>query len=223
MSAPLVSKLAPSPVTHKIHDVLRTEGQPLDAIFAPRSVAVIGATEKPGTVGRAILWNLITSPFGGSVFPVNPNRPHVLGIKSYAGIKDVPEAVDLALVITPAEPVPGVIRDCAERGVRAAIVISAGFKETGPAGVELERKVLYEARRGRMRVVGPTCFGVMAPPRGLNATFSHAIAHSGRVAFVSQSGALCAAVLDWSLSEQVGFSAFASIGYMLEVAWGHLI
>ena len=223
MAAPLVSKLAPSPVTHKVHDVLRTEGQPLDAIFAPRSVAVIGATEKPGTVGRAILWNLITSPFGGSVFPVNPNRPHVLGIKAYPGIKEVPERVDLAMVITPAETVPGVIRDCAERGVRAAIVISAGFKETGPAGVELERQVLYEAQRGRMRIVGPNCFGVMAPPRGLNATFSHAIAHSGRIAFVSQSGALCAAVLDWSLREQVGFSAFASIGSMLDVGWGDLI
>ncbi len=223
MTTSVVSKPRNTPVTHKIHDVLRTEEKPLDAIFAPRSVAVIGATEKAGTVGRAILWNLITSPFGGSVFPVNPNRPHVLGVKAYPGIKDVPEQVDLAMVITPAETVPGVIRDCAEQGVRAAIVISAGFKETGPAGAELEQKLLYEARRGRMRVVGPNCFGVMVPPRGMNATFSHAIAHSGRVAFVSQSGALCAAVLDWSLREQVGFSAFASIGSMLDVGWGDLI
>ncbi|MBZ5648384.1 MAG: bifunctional acetate--CoA ligase family protein/GNAT family N-acetyltransferase [Acidobacteriia bacterium] len=223
MATKIVAKPGASPVTHKVHDVLRTEEQPLDAIFAPRSVAVIGATEKAGTVGRAVLWNLITSPFGGSVFPVNPNRPHVLGIKSYPGIKDVPEAVDLAVVITPADTVPGVIRDCAERGVRAAIVISAGFKETGPAGAELERQVLYEARRGRMRIVGPNCYGVMVPPRGLNATFSHAVAHSGRIAFVSQSGALCAAVLDWSLREQVGFSAFASIGSMLDVGWGDLI
>src|SRR5512138_2937369 len=141
MATKIVSKQSSTPVTHKVHDVLRTEGKPLDAIFAPRSVAVIGATEKAGTVGRAILWNLITSPFGGSVFPVNPGRPHVLGIKSYASILDVPEPVDLAMVITPAQTVPGVIRDCAERGVRAAIVISAGFKETGPAGVELERQV----------------------------------------------------------------------------------
>ncbi len=223
MATRLVAKPGASPVTHKVHDVLRTEEQPLDALFAPRSVAVIGATEKAGTVGRAVLWNLITSPFGGSVFPVNPNRPHVLGIRSYPGIKEVPEPVDMAVVITPAETVPGVIRDCAERGVRAAIVISAGFRETGPAGADLEQKVLYEARRGRMRIVGPNCFGVMAPPRGLNATFSHAIAHPGRVAFVSQSGALCAAVLDWSLREQVGFSAFASIGSMLDVGWGDLI
>ena len=223
MATRLVAKPGGSPVTHKVHDVLRTEEQPLDALFAPRSVAVIGATEKPGTVGRAVLWNLITSPFGGSVFPVNPNRPHVLGIRSYPGIKGIPEPVDMAVIITPAETVPGVMRDCAERGVRAAIVISAGFKETGPAGAELEQKVLYEARRGRMRVVGPNCFGVMAPPRGLNATFSHAIAHPGRIAFVSQSGALCAAVLDWSLREQVGFSAFASIGSMLDVGWGDLI
>ena len=107
---------------------------PLDAIFAPRAVAVIGATEKPGSVGRAVLWNLISNPFGGTVYPVNPNRPNVLGIRAYPTIGAVPEPVDLAVVVTPAPTVPDVIGECVEAGVKGAIIISAGFKETGPRG-----------------------------------------------------------------------------------------
>ena len=113
---------------------------PLDAIFAPRAVAVIGATEKAGSVGRAILWNLISSPFGGTVYPVNPKRPNVLGIRTYPTIKAVPEPVDLAVVVTPAPTVPQVIGECVEAGVKGAIIISAGFKEVGPEGAELERQ-----------------------------------------------------------------------------------
>jgi acetyltransferase len=119
--------------------------------------------------------------------------------------------------------VPGIIHDCAEEGVKAAIVISAGFKEIGPAGIELERQTLIEARRGNMRIIGPNCLGVMSPLTGLNATFASAIARPGNVGFISQSGALCTAVLDWSLREMVGFSAFLSIGSMLDVGWGDLI
>jgi len=196
---------------------------PLDAIFAPRAVAVIGATEKTGSVGRAILWNLISSPFGGTVYPVNPNRPHVLGIRAYPRIAAVPEPVDLAVVVTPAPTVPGVIRECGEAGVKGAIIISAGFKEVGPAGVELERNVLEQARRGHMRLIGPNCVGVMRPCDGLNATFAAQIARPGTVGFLSQSGALCTAILDWSLGVNVGFSAFISIGSMLDVGWGDLI
>src|SRR5438094_636319 len=120
---------------------------PLDAIFAPRAVAVIGATEKAGSVGRSILWNLIGSPFGGTVYPVNPSRPNVLGIRAYPRIAAVPEPVDLAVVVTPAPTVPGVIGECVEAGVKGAIIISAGFKEVGPDGAELERQVLEQARR----------------------------------------------------------------------------
>ncbi|MCC7519210.1 MAG: bifunctional acetate--CoA ligase family protein/GNAT family N-acetyltransferase [Verrucomicrobiae bacterium] len=202
---------------------LRHERQPLHAIFAPRTVAVIGATEKAGTVGRTILWNLISNPFNGTVFPVNPTRPAVLGIKAYPRIADVPERVDLAVVVTPAPTVPGIIAECVKAGVRAAIVISAGFKETGPEGVKLEQRVLEEARRGRMRIVGPNCLGVMCPITGVNATFASGMARPGNVGFISQSGALCTAVLDWSLRENVGFSAFVSIGSMLDVGWGDLI
>ncbi|MFO0952655.1 MAG: bifunctional acetate--CoA ligase family protein/GNAT family N-acetyltransferase [Isosphaeraceae bacterium] len=195
----------------------------LDPIFSPRTVAVVGASEKPGTVGRTVLWNLVSSPFGGTVFPVNPKRPNVLGIKSYPSVREVPEPVDLAVVVTPAPAVPDVIGECVDMGVRGAIVISAGFKETGPAGAELERKVLAQARRGGMRLVGPNCLGVMCPYSGFNATFAGEIARPGSVGFISQSGALCTAILDWSLKEHVGFSAFVSVGSMLDVGWGDLI
>src|SRR5512143_4017442 len=205
------------------HDVLHYARRPLDAVFAPKNVAVIGATETPGSVGRTIVWNLISSPFGGTVFPVNLKRPSVLGIKAYPNIAAVPEAVELAVVVTPAQTVPGVINECVEAGVRSAIIISAGFKETGAAGVELERQILEHAHRGKMRLIGPNCLGVMSPTTGLNATFANAMARRGSVAFLSQSGALCTAILDWSLRENVGFSAFVSIGSMLDVDWGDLI
>src|SRR5687767_3834405 len=149
------------PPTDTAHDVLRQERQPLDVIFSPRNVAVIGATEAHGSVGRTLLWNLVSNPFGGTVFPVNPKRPNVLGIKAYPTIGDVPDKVDLAVIVTPAPTVPGVIRQCVDAQVKAAIVISAGFKELGPPGLELERQVAEEARRGRMRIIGPNCLGVM--------------------------------------------------------------
>ena len=197
--------------------------QPLDVFFSPKTVAVIGATETAGTVGRTILWNLVSNPFGGTVFPINPKRPSVLGVKAYKHISEVPEQVDLAVLVTPAASVPGIIHDCGEEGVKAAIVISAGFKEIGAAGQELERQTLIEARRGNLRIIGPNCLGVMSPLTGLNATFAAAMARPGNVGFISQSGALCTAVLDWSIREMVGFSAFVSIGSMLDVGWGDLI
>jgi len=204
-------------------DVLKFEPNPLDAIFAPKNVAVIGATETQGSVGRTIVWNLISSPFGGTVFPVNPKRPSILGIKTYPSIQDVPAKVDLAVIVTPAPTVPDIISECVDAGVRGAIIISAGFKEIGPEGAELERRVMENARRGRMRIVGPNCLGVMNPLGGLNATFAAAMARPGKVAFLSQSGALLTGVLDWSFRENVGFSAFVSVGSMLDVGWGDLI
>ncbi|MBC7810739.1 MAG: bifunctional acetate--CoA ligase family protein/GNAT family N-acetyltransferase [Burkholderiales bacterium] len=202
---------------------LSTQYASLNAIFAPNNVAVIGATEKEGSVGRTILWNLVTNPFGGTVFPVNPKRSNVLGIRAYPNIAAVPEHVDLAVIVTPAQTVPGIIGECIAAGVKGAIVISAGFKEIGPAGAELERQILEQARQAKMRIIGPNCLGVMMPRRGLNATFAGAMARPGNVAFISQSGALCTSVLDWSFSENVGFSAFMSIGSMLDVGWGDLI
>jgi len=206
------------------HDILhQTRRRPLDPIFSPQTIAVIGATENPGSVGRTILENLIKGGFAGTLYPVNPKRDSVLGVKAYPSIKTVPAKPDLAVIITPPPTVPGIVYDCAEMGVRGAIIISAGFKEIGATGAKLERQILAEAQRGGMRIVGPNCLGVMVPSGKLNATFAADMARPGSVAFISQSGALCTAVLDWSLRENVGFSAFVSIGSMLDVGWGDLI
>ena len=203
--------------------ILPGRRQSLDVFFAPKTVAVIGASDAAESVGRAILWNLLSNPFGGAVFPINPKRQAVLGIKAYPDIASAPMPVDLAVIATPAPTVPAVIGECAEAGVKGAIIISAGFKEIGAAGAQLEAEILANTRRGRMRVIGPNCMGLMSPSTGLNATFAGAMARPGSVAFISQSGALCAAVLDWSLREFVGFSAFISVGSMLDVGWGDLI
>ncbi|KAJ3122245.1 hypothetical protein HK098_002984 [Nowakowskiella sp. JEL0407] len=206
------------------HDVLHYDRQILDSIFAPKCIAVIGATETAGSVGRTIFWNLISSPFGGVVYPVNPKRPSVLGVKAFSSLSQIPESqIDLIVVAVPAKAVPKVIREAVSLGVKGAIIISAGFKEIGPAGVELERQVLEIAKSGDMRIIGPNCLGVMNPVSGINATFASTMAKRGHVGFISQSGALCTAVLDWSLRENVGFSAFVSLGSMLDVGWGDLI
>src|SRR6201987_2764103 len=211
------------PPQDRAHDVLRSEGHPLDAIFAPHSVAVIGATDRAGSVGRAVLWSLVSSPFGGTVYPVSEKRSSVLGIKAYKSVRDLPETADLAVVITPAISVPAIISECVETGVRGAIVISAGFKENGEQGKELERQILERIQGTGLRLIGPNCLGVMNPISGLNATFASNIARPGNVGFISQSGALCTAILDWAQKEMVGFSAFVSVGSMLDVDWGDLI
>ncbi len=205
------------------HDIYHYERHPLESFFTPKNVALIGASEKFGSVGRTVLWNLISSPFGGTVYPINPNRPSVLGIRAWPNVASIPEKVDLVVICTAAPSVPGIIKECVEAGVTTAIVISAGFKEVGPEGVELERQIMEHARKGNMRIIGPNCLGVMAPHSGLNATFASGIAKPGNVGFISQSGALCTAVLDWSFREKVGFSAFLSLGSMLDVGWGDLI
>lgn len=199
---------------------LRSSGpSALDALLAPKSVALIGATEAAGSVGRAVLENL--RAFGGRVYPVNPKRDQVLAQKAYRSIAALPEVVDLAVIVTPAATVPAIVGECARAGVKSAVIISAGFKECGPEGAALEHEIL--AQRGALRIVGPNCLGLMIPRLGFNATFAAGMARPGTVAFLSQSGALCTAILDWSLREGVGFSAFASLGSMLDVGWGDLI
>jgi acetyltransferase len=194
---------------------------PLDALFAPGRVAIIGASEVLGSVGRAVIENL--RGFSGPIFFVTPDHPQILETKTFPGIGSVPECVDLAVIATPARTVPGIIRECAHAGVGGAVIISAGFKECGKAGAELEQEILAEARRGKLRLIGPNCLGIMVPRSSLNATFAERLAKPGNVAFLSQSGALCTALLDWSLRENVGFSAFVSVGSMLDVGWGDLI
>ena len=211
------------PRINEASNILRHKNQPLGIFFSPRTVAVLGATESMDSIGRTVLWNLVTNPFGGTVFPVNPTRTSVLGIKAYPNIASVPEKVELAVLATPPESVPGLIAECVDAGVHGAIILSPGFKERGPAGLEMEETILRNAQRGKMRVIGPNCLGVMSPLTGLNATFTIGMARAGNVAFVSQSGALCTAVLDWSLREMVGFSYFISVGSMVDVGWGDLI
>src|SRR5215471_2849396 len=196
---------------------------PLTPIFHPRTVAVIGATEKQASVGRTVLRNLLDQPFGATIFPVNPGRANVLGVRCYPSVAAIGETVDLAIVITPAATVPTVLQECENAGVLGAIVISAGFAELGAEGKERERQIHEVLARGRMRLIGPNCLGVMNPRTGLNATFAQANALPGNIAFLSQSGALCTAILDWSRRENVGFSGFVSVGSMLDVNWGDLI
>lgn len=206
------------------HDILHhTTRRPLSPIFSPQSVAVIGATETLNSVGRTILENLVKGGFTGPIYPINPKRDSVLGIKAFPSIIAVPAVPDLAVIITPPPTVPGIVKDCGAKGVKGIIIISAGFKEIGAPGVELERQILEEATKAGIRIVGPNCLGVMVPGGKLNATFAADMARPGSVGFISQSGALCTAILDWSLKENVGFSAFVSLGSMLDVSWGDLI
>ncbi|MCX5662853.1 MAG: GNAT family N-acetyltransferase [Planctomycetota bacterium] len=214
---------APEPPKSPEPQVVRNDRARLDALFFPRSVAVLGAGELPGSVGRSVMWNLIRSPFGGAVFPINAERSSVLGVKTYADIANAPERVDLAvLALSPAE-VPGAIARCAGAGVRGAIILSTGFRELGPAGLELERQTLAAARAGSVRLLGPGCLGLMSPHTGLNASSFREVARPGSVAFISQSGSLATATLDWALRENVGFSAFVTVGSMLDVGLGDLI
>jgi acetyltransferase len=217
-----VRAIAP-PKLERVHDILRERRPALEMMLAPRSVAVIGATETEGSVGRTLMENLKAGNFGGTLIPVNPRRRRVFGITAFPRISAVQHAVDLAVVATSAPTVPALIGECVEAGVKGAIIISAGFEECGQAGRELEKQVLKELRGSKMRIIGPNCLGVMRPRIALNATFAADMALPGSVGFISQSVGLCTAILDWSLREKVGFSAFVSVGSMLDVNWGDLI
>src|SRR5579859_940782 len=178
------------PASDPSHDFLRAERSTLDAMFRPRDVAVIGATDREGSVGRTVLHNLLTAGYKGRVYPINPKRTELLGVEAFPAFGHVPDAVDMAVIVTPAATVPGVVRECVDAGVRAIVCITAGFRERGPEGLALEMQVRDELRRGRARLIGPNCYGLMNPAIGLNATFSRDNARPGNVAFISQSGAL---------------------------------
>lgn len=196
----------------------------LDKVFRPRSVAVIGASHTPQAIGATVMHNLKDGGFTGPVYPVNPKYKRVANSTCYAEVSKLPEVPDLAVVCTPAATVPDVVRQCGEKGIRALIILSAGFRETGAKGEALERAVLEAARRfDGMRIVGPNCLGVMSPHANLNASFANGTPSKGHIAFLSQSGALCTAVLDWALKEKIGFSYFVSIGNTLDVGIGDLI
>lgn len=192
----------------------------LESFFQPRSIAVIGASEREGSVGRSIWENLRGF---SDVFPVNAKRAEILGVKAFPNIASLPEVPELAIIVTPAATVPQIVEEAGAAGVKAVVVISAGFKESGAEGAELEKRTLGAAKRHGVRLIGPNCLGLMNPHAGLNATFASSMARPGRVAFLSQSGALCTAILDWSHDQHVGFSAFVSTGAMADVGWDDLI
>lgn len=186
----------------------------LDAIFRPRSVAVIGASARKGSIGRETLHNLLLSEFNGKVFPVNPTTPVIHSMKAYSTVLDVPDAVDLAIVIVPREYVREVAVQCGEKGVRGIVVITAGFSEVGPEGKKRELDVLSVVREYGMRMIGPNCFGLvnMDPLVRMNATFGKAFPRFGRVGFITQSGAMGEAIMNHASELGIGFSLVASIG-----------
>jgi acetyltransferase len=195
----------------------------LAPILAPRSIAVIGASEKPGSVGGRAFANLVSGSFAGPAFPVNPKHDEVLGRPCASSVSEVDGRVDLAVIATPAATVPGLLRECGDQGVRGAVVMSAGFSEMGPRGERLMEDALREARAFGMRVLGPNCLGFLNPHKGINATFGNNDASPGSLALVSQSGALCTAILDWAEDHHVGFSSVVSIGAAADVGFGDVL
>lgn len=196
----------------------------LDKIFKPQRIAVIGASEVRSKVGWTVLRNLIGAGFGGVVYPINAKREAVQGIQAHPHVSALPNRVDLAIICTPASTVPGLIRECGEAGIMGIVILSAGFRETGPAGQVLENQIREEWRRfDGMRIIGPNCLGIIAPHVRLNASFAADAPQAGHIALISQSGALCTSLLDWAAKQNVGFSYFVSIGNMLDVGFGDLI
>lgn len=195
----------------------------LAEFFAPRSVAVVGASREAGKVGHAVFANLLEGGFSGTIYPVNPSAPDVLGRTAYATLAELPERVDLAIIVVPASVVPGVIAECAQLGIPAAIVISAGFRETGPAGAALERELMAAAREGGVRILGPNCLGLIATRNGLNASFAPIMPTQGSISFLSQSGALGTAILDWAAGERIGLAHFVSLGNKADISEVDLI
>lgn len=196
----------------------------LDKIFRPQSVAVVGASRRQRSVGATVLSNLIDGGFQGELHPVNPKYGSIHDRKCVPNVASISTPVDLAVICTPARTVPDIVRECGEAGILGLVILSAGFRESGEGGVQLEQQVRRQAQQfPGMRIVGPNCLGVMAPHAGLNASFATDMPPQGNLAFISQSGALCTSVLDWSLQEQVGFSNFVSVGNMLDVGIADLI
>ena len=192
--------------------LLNPQGDGLKAIFKPESVAIIGASRTPGKVGHTLLRNLMECGYGGEVYPINPHADEILGVKCYPSVLEVPGDVDLAVIAVPAPIVLQVAEECGRKGVKALIVISAGFRETGREGAERERRLLEIARRYGMRIQGPNCLGVIDTYTPLNLSFAPAMPRRGSIAFISQSGALGTAALDWAMGEGIGFSHFISLG-----------
>jgi acetyl coenzyme A synthetase (ADP forming)-like protein len=215
--------MAPEPLTEPLFDPCRREKtvspEGLDAIFRPSSIAVVGASDRPGSVGQSVFSNLLYGDFAGTLYPVNFRARSINGVRAYRSLDEIPDPVDLAVVIVPAAGTMEVAREAAAKGVKGLIVISAGFRETGRAGAELEKELQAICQHHGMRLIGPNCLGVINTDAGvrLNASFARRRALPGHIAFISQSGALCTAVLDFAAKRHMGFSKFISVGNKADV------
>lgn len=202
----------------------RSMSSDLARLLCPRSVAVIGATDRPGSVGAGVVHNLLGGKFAGNISFVNPNRAEILGKATHPTVHDVPQTIDLAVVCTPAPSVASIVRQCGEAGVGGVVVLSAGFRESGPLGAQFEYAVSEELSRfPRMRLIGPNCVGLHIPGLGLNASFTRGTTSSGGVALCSQSGALCSSMLEWARDAEIGLSHCVSVGNTLDVDFGDLL
>jgi acetyltransferase len=195
----------------------------MNLFFEPSSIAVVGASDREGSVGRTIMENLLGSQKKRVIYPINPKKKKLFKLDAYPDITSLPEIPDLLIIATPARTVPGLIEEGGKKGINAAVIISAGFKEIGEEGKGLETKILKTAKNYGMRIIGPNCMGLIRPSSDLNTTFTKKTARPGSIAFLSQSGALGTAVLDWAINRDIGFSVFVSLGSMLDVDFGDLI
>src|SRR6476646_7862925 len=195
----------------------------LQPLLAPRSVALVGATERPGALGEILHRNLKAAHPGGELYGVNPQHAMLFGAKAYARLGDLPARPDLAVIVTPARTVPGIVRDAGAAGIKAAAVLTSGFAEAGEDGKHLQREMLEAARQGGVRLLGPNCLGLLRTDVGLNATFARSYAHTGNLALVSQSGAMCTAMLDWAWAAGIGFSSVVSLGGAADIDFGEVL
>lgn len=195
----------------------------LENMLNPKVVALIGASEKEGSVGNQIMRNLLIGKEKRKIYPINPNYQTVMGLKCFPSITQVPEHVDLAVIAIPAKSVPSVVEECGRSGVDGIVIISSGFREAGEEGAKLEQEIKRLQEKYGFRVLGPNCLGFIRPHESMNATFLRSQPEPGEIAFISQSGALGAAILDWAVSTHIGFSMFASLGSMLDIDFGDLI
>ncbi len=202
---------------------VKTSVENLDKLFKPKSIAVIGASNKVGSAGYRIFRNLIGSGYDGVVYPIHPKNESIQGVQAYKNVNELPKVVDMAIIVTPAKVVIDVVEQCGKKGIKGILIISAGFKEIGEEGKKKEKELLKIKEKYGLRIVGPNCVGFIVPYLNMNATFAGSMPEKGNIALFSQSGAICGAILDWAHEAKVGFSSFVSVGSMLDVDFGDLI
>lgn len=195
----------------------------LNAFFQPKSIAVIGASDRANSVGRKVFKNLLQENFKGDLYAVNPKHTKVQDHPCFASVRNINNHIDLAIITTPALTVPDIVKECGEKGIKAAVIISSGFSESGPAGKELEKVILETAAHYQMRLIGPNCLGIMRPSLNMNATFDNNFPLADGLALVSQSGAISAAILDWAVNKKIGFSTLISLGNSADVDFGDIL